>query len=378
MVVVVYLNDQHLMAAFRAFERIITKREKDVITPFCKAFHDTVPGRMDRLAEGTVRFPVSGINPIIACHFEMLFRDMLDQEFDEFNDGKSLFNINIIFMTVIVESDIFTIIGINTFEGNDRSSKIAADVFYNGIGITEIRFCIDIKAVFIFVVNKCFGFLERWTNVFFHFIKEGSLESFAEVSVIEISDIAPEAVIGVTAFGDEAVDMGIPLQRTSKSMEDADESGHEVFGLIQVMKHTEYNAADSRKKTVQKGTVFQKKVAEFLVNGKDTVAVSARDEFESHVSGAFLAVLDAAGRAETALAAERNKLHVATMGTCIHGSAKGRVATVDHLGDVFHFSISGMKCILNGLIVVFEYFLKDVNEIIMNQIGVKSNPPPQD
>lgn len=50
----IYLNDQHLMVAFRASEGIITKREKDVIPPLRKAFHNAVFGRMERFAEDVV------------------------------------------------------------------------------------------------------------------------------------------------------------------------------------------------------------------------------------------------------------------------------------------------------------------------------------
>ena len=123
------------------------------------------------------------------------------------------------------------------------------------------------------------------------------------------------------------------------------------------MKHAEHNAADRMKKAVQKGAVFEEEMAKFLIDREDTVPMGAVYQFKSHVSGTFLTIFDTTGRAETALAAERNKLHVATMGTCIHGTAERGIAAVDHLRDVFHYSISGMEGILNDLVVVFEYFL---------------------
>ena len=156
----IYLNDQHLMAAYGTPEGIVTKGEKDVITPQSKAFHDAVFGRMDCFAQGAVGFPMPCIKAIIAGHFKLLFRDMLEQEFDKIDDGKFFLDIGIIIMTVIVENDIYTIIGIDTLKGNDGPSQIPADVFNNGIGITEVWLCIDIKAVFVFAVNASFGFLE--------------------------------------------------------------------------------------------------------------------------------------------------------------------------------------------------------------------------
>ena len=137
-----------------------------------KALYDAVFGRMNCFEQRVVGFPMSCIKAIIACHFKVLFRDMLDQEFDKIDDGKFFLYIGIILMTVIVENDILAIIGIDTLKGNNGPSQIPADVFNNGIGIREIWFCVDIETVFIFAVNMGFGFLEGWTYPFFHLIKE--------------------------------------------------------------------------------------------------------------------------------------------------------------------------------------------------------------
>lgn len=312
---------------------------------------------MDSPVQFFINPAVPCIKAIIAGHFEVFFRDVLDEEFNEVQHWESTFHISIVFVAVIVEGNGFAVVGIDAFQCDHRTAKVAADVFYDRFGITKIRFGIDIETIFIFTVNESFCFFERRADAAFHFIEEGGLEGLAEINVAEMSDGAPEAVIRVTAFGDEAVDMRVPFERTAKSMKDTDETGHEVFGLIHIMEHTEYNAADSRKKAVEEGAVFEEEMAEFFINRENTMAVSAVDQFKRHVSGTFLAVLNSAGGAETALTAERNKLHAATMGTCIHGTAKRSVTTMDHLGDVFHFNVSGMEGILNDLIIVFEYFL---------------------
>ena len=44
-----------------------------------------------------------------------------------------------------------------------------------------------------------------------HLIKQGGTESVAEISVVEMTDIAPETVIAVPAFRNETMDMGIPF-----------------------------------------------------------------------------------------------------------------------------------------------------------------------
>lgn len=112
-----------------------------------------MPGLWDSPPESFIGFPVSCIEPVITRHFEMLFWDMLDEKRDEIHDGNSFFHVRIIFVSIVMESHIFPIVRIDAGGGNDRTPKVAADIFNDGIRITEIGFGIDIEAVFIFFVN---------------------------------------------------------------------------------------------------------------------------------------------------------------------------------------------------------------------------------
>ena len=170
-------------------------------------------------------------------------------------------------------------------------------------------------------------------------------------------DDTPEALIRETAFRNEAMDMWIPFEGSPKGMKDANKAWNKVFRFVEVMEHTQDNTADSLKETVKERTVFQKEVAQFIINGENTVPVCAADQFKSDLSGALLGVFDPAGGAETAFAAKRNELQVAAVWAGIHGAAKRRITTIDHLRDIFHFNISGMKCILNDFIIVFKNLL---------------------
>ena len=49
--------------------------------------------------------------------------------------------------------------------------------------------------------------------------------------------MAPEAVITVTTFEKETVDVRIPFEIPAKSMEDHDVAGSKIFGMVQVKKH---------------------------------------------------------------------------------------------------------------------------------------------
>ena len=56
-------------------------------------------------------------------------------------------------MPVVMESDHFTIVFINSGCGNDRTTKITPNVFYNNSGIAEVGFGINIKTLLVFTIT---------------------------------------------------------------------------------------------------------------------------------------------------------------------------------------------------------------------------------
>ncbi len=126
--------------------------------------------RINGFAYGFIKFPLPGIESIIAGHLEMLFRNMLDQKLYKIQHGKSFFHIGVIFMFVIMESHILAIIGINSGRSDRGAPKIPADIFYHSIRITKVWFCINIESLFILTVDGAFHFFKRGTDLLFHFI----------------------------------------------------------------------------------------------------------------------------------------------------------------------------------------------------------------
>lgn len=120
---------------------------------------------------------MTGIEPAIADHLKVLFRDMPDEPLNKLNDRESLLYISIIFMAVVMESDRVSIIMVNAGGRNHRPAKISSDIFKDGIRVTFVGFGIDIKTVFVLCVTESFGFLKGRTNFSFHFVKEGGTES---------------------------------------------------------------------------------------------------------------------------------------------------------------------------------------------------------
>ena len=141
----------------------------------------------------------------------MFFRDVTDQTFDEIHDRQGLFHIRIIFMAVIVESNGIPIIQVNPGGSDNGSAKIASNVFRNDFRIATIWFGIDIESLFMLGVTFGFYFFERRTDAVFQFIEQSGAESIAEIVIVEMFDMTPEAVI---------------------SVEDHDISGSEIFGMI--------------------------------------------------------------------------------------------------------------------------------------------------
>ena len=162
----------------------------------------------------------------------MFFRDVTDEPFYEIHDRQSLLHILVVFVAVIVESNGIPIIPVNPGCGYDRSAKIAANVFSDHFRVAKVRLGIDIEAVFVLVVTFRFYFFKRSPDSVFQFVEKSSAERITEIVVVKVFYMAPEAVITVSAFGKEAVDVRIPFEIPAKSMENHDVAGSKIFGMV--------------------------------------------------------------------------------------------------------------------------------------------------
>ena len=284
---------------------------------------------------------MSGIKAIISDHFKIFIRDVLYKQLNKINGGKCFGDKGIVLMLIVMEGHVITIVGINPGKGNDGASKIAADIFDNGIRVTEIGFGINIKAIFVFMVNMGFGLSKRRADTFFHLIQKYSLKRFTEVGIVEIINSTPEAIIGITALCKETMDVGIPLKRASKSMEDTDKTRDKIFGFIEGEKKMLNDIRNCFKEAVKEGTVIKEKLTEGLVNGEDKVSVGTIDEFEGHSSRPVRGIFGTAGRTEFRVAAERDKFKIAAGRAPIHSTTiRGVTAAYDFI-NVFHDNRSG-------------------------------------
>ncbi len=197
---IIQFQKEHGGAAFIASEGVIAESMEDGRTPFIKAAKDMMFFTGYCPKQFFVDIPVPGINTAITYHFEMFFRDMLDQTLDEFKGRNHFCHILIVFMPVVMESDVSTVIVVNTRSSNDRSAKIPAKVFGHYFWVTLLGFGVDIEAVFVVFIAGCFHFFKRRTETGLQFIKESSTEGIAEKRVIEMFYIAPVSIITVAAL----------------------------------------------------------------------------------------------------------------------------------------------------------------------------------
>ena len=209
--IVIEFKKKHFVFAVRTFKRVITKGNENGISPLVKTLVNMVFAFVYCTMKFGVNITMSGIKAAITYHFKVLFRYVADKAFDEVHCRNGFFNIFFVAMSVVVESNHFSIIFVNTGSGDYRSSQIASDIFYYSLRIAAIRFCKNIEAIFVIRITFGFDFLERRTDHSFHFIEKGSTESITQIGIAENFNLPPDAVITITAFRNEAVDMRIPL-----------------------------------------------------------------------------------------------------------------------------------------------------------------------
>ena len=98
-------------------------------------------------------------------------------------------------------------------------------------------------------------------------------------------------------------------------------------------------------------------MTKFLIDCENTMTMCAVNKLKGHTGRAFLGILHTASRAEAAFAAEGNKFHVVASGADIHGTAKRRIATINHFFYIFDDGVTRMLNINHFLKMVFKNFL---------------------
>lgn len=102
-----------------------------------------------------------GIDSVIADHFKLFFRYVLDQPGNKFHNRNRFGDQCVVFMPVVVKCNGIAIIRVNAGGGNDRTPKISAYIFKDCARFAVFGFGIDIKSLFMIFINGSFHLLKR-------------------------------------------------------------------------------------------------------------------------------------------------------------------------------------------------------------------------
>lgn len=193
----------------------------------------------------------TGIETVIANHFEMLVRDMNNEPLYEVKDRNFFNNEAVVAMPVVMESNRRTIVRINTRSGNNRTPQISGDVLCDDGRITVSRFSVNIETLGMLIVHFSAGCFERRPQFGAKKFEQSGAERIPKEFIIEMSNTPPEKRFANSPFGNEDMNVRIPLKRTAEGVKDTNKTGDEVFRVIELIKHTKDNRLDSMKKTVQ-------------------------------------------------------------------------------------------------------------------------------
>ena len=94
--------------------------------------------------------------------------------------------------------------------------------------------------------------------------------------------------------------------------------------------------------TVKERTVTEEINTQFFRDSKNTVSVGTGNKFKRHGRRPLFGILYTTGRTESGMATERNKFKISTVRTAVHGTAVGRVTTMNHLVDILDDSRTRM------------------------------------
>ena len=90
---------------------------------------------------------------------------------------------------------------------------------------------------------------------------------------------SPRGNVTSSTFGNEGVNVRIPLEVTSEGVKNTNETRSKVFRFIHLSKHAKDNISDGVKKTAKKRTIIKEKMTQFFRDSKNTVSMNAGNKF---------------------------------------------------------------------------------------------------
>ena len=100
-------------------------------------------------------------------------------------------------------------------------------------------------------INSRFDYLEERAEFVLETIEQSSTEGIAQKSIVKVFYTLPRSNTPDSDFRDEDVNMRIPLEATTKGMENANETRSETLSFIELAEHAKNDITDGMKKAVE-------------------------------------------------------------------------------------------------------------------------------
>lgn len=140
------------------------------------------------------------VDTVITQHFKVLFRDVNNETFDEVHSRNTFSDSKLIFMSCVVEGYIVSVIVINAGGGNDRATKVSADVLDGDIGGTGIGLGSHIKTFRMEGIHVVFDLAKGRSQPEGEFIQKDLTERITKEGIVEMLDRTPWGDVTGPAF----------------------------------------------------------------------------------------------------------------------------------------------------------------------------------
>lgn len=82
-------------------------------------------------------------------------------------------------------------------------------------------------------------------------IEESSTKRFAQKRIAKVGKVFPRSNATDSDFGNEDMDVRIPLKTAAEGVEDTDKTGSKTFGFVELAEHTKNDITNRIKETVE-------------------------------------------------------------------------------------------------------------------------------
>ncbi len=223
------------------------------------------------------------INAVVSKHIKTFFGDMDNELFNKLEGRFCDEDRFVVFVTLVPIGDERAVITSNSGLCHGRSADVTGNVFGNSgrrievllvrrIHIEPVRVSsIKVGNELIIIFQGESGRIKLLTKI----MQKGGLPSLAQHGERNVMNIFPLGKATDGAFGEKHVDMGIPFEVATESVQTHDHASGELLIAILLKKPVMDNLSRGTKQNIKELTVSTEVRTEFFGNGKNDMAMPA-------------------------------------------------------------------------------------------------------